>query len=617
MVRAVRMTSKKVAKEELVPLEVFEEVPVDQYMEDNLERFPQALPEDLSLDRYQKLLNDSRFFGDQGMKAEQPKNLSDILMDKRKALKGINEDMTEKKAYPNYDEFMSYPPPQDTTKWVNAVKDMYYRVHKGVDKSVALQNVMAGWNEMEQHDFKNWLRYYEENAHKKYSESSDKSGLQIKVGQVGYWEDINRAGYFVPVHRDPPAQITPPARLNEIDLAKDPATNEGVQSDEKREIIEKQRNKIVSRLDSAEKLLRSQEGQIFAGKEFEALMHIIYELKKKIHTVNKISTATKLYEDMIVREANILTKKGFPRASEVLFKIAAGDLPPPAPPANPTTGAGNPGTVPGDAPGQSPPPSNTPPEGMVEFLDGLEGDQDRHQSSDLEVLEVNDSLTVEAQAAPEAPAPPAAAPPPEENLEVEEPAPDAETPDGKDNVSPVGSAFDQKMDATLQGVKVEDVVQKLEDLTKVYKTREMPRQLAYIDIMLDHLGLASFFPTLAEATNKALDSNQYILTRLEDITSRLRGTVQTNDIDLKGQNPAPNSPELETARKKLQQDAENEKSRKQMKKEQENAQLAGGGAGKPEPELEVEEDLGGPVTTPAAPPAPAAAPPAPAPTPVR
>lgn len=605
MVKVVRTMSKD------VPVEVFEEVPVDQYVENKVEQFPEALPENLSLERYQKLLNDSRFFGEQGVKVEQPKNLLDILMqhkDKRKALKGINEDMPKKNAYPNYDEFMSYPPPRDTTKWVNAVKDMYYRVHKGLEKSVALQNVIAGWDEMEKLEFKNWLRYYEGNTHKKYSEASEKPALQMKVGQVGYWEDINRAGYFVPVHQDPPAVKALQPRIQDMDIAKDPSTNEGVQSDERREVIEAQRNKIVSRLDSAEKLLRSQEGQIFAGKEFETLMHIIYELKKKIHTVNKISTATKLYEDMIVREGNILAKKGFLRASEVLFKIAEGQMPGATPPAGPSTGAGNPGAIPGGGPGMDPAPSNpptgdTPPEGMTEFLDGLEGDQDNHQSNDLEVHETDDTLTVEAQLAPEQPAAPA---PPEQNLEVEEqPEDPGATP------APQTSNFDQKAEQAFADLKVEDVVQKLEDVTKYYKNREMPRQLAWIDMMLDKLGLAPFFPSLAEATNNALASNQYVLTRLEEITSRLRGTVQTNDIDLKGQNPVSSSPELEAARKKLQQDADNEKNRKQMKKEQDAAQLAGAGAPKPEPELEVAEDLGGPVATPAAPAPEAPQPPAP------
>ena len=136
---------------------------------------------------------------------------------------------------------------------------------------------------------------------------------------------------------------------------------------EKKHIIEKQRHKIVGRLDSAEKLLRTRDGQLFAGKELESLMEAIYSLKKKVQLVNKLSVSTKLYEDMIIREANILTKRGYPRASDVLFKIAQGAPITPAPPANPTTGGGNPGTIPGDAPGQAPAPNDPP------INDGMKG----------------------------------------------------------------------------------------------------------------------------------------------------------------------------------------------------------------------------------------------------
>lgn len=519
------------------------------------------------------------------------------------------------KAYPNYDEYMPTQPRRDTDKWIAIAKEIYYQVHKGESKNKVLEKITAGWDNMEKLDFKKWLKFYEEGSHNKYSEASEKP-IQIKVGQVGYWEDSNRAGYFVPVNKQPE-----PAGQS-IDFAKNPETNEGLKQDSKREIIESQRNKIVSRLDSAEKLLRSNDGQIFAGKEFEALMHIIYELKKKIHTVNKISTSTRLYEDMIIREANILTKNGFRKASDVLHKIAQ-EVPliTPTEPENPISGDGLTGEAftagpagsnpipapPSPMPGMPPAgpvlaPEEKPSEGMSGFLDGLAGKKNTSEVSNTDDLNVEEDVgnawVVEAQVAPEAAAP---VTPKDDGLEVQE------NPVATEVVTEVTNPFDKKMDQLFNTVKIEDVVQKLEDLTKVYKTREMPRQLSVIDMMLDHLGLASFFPTLAEATNRALDSNQYILTRLEDIASRLRGTVQTNSIDLKGQSPIPSSPELDASRNQLQEEQDKEKARKKMKKEQELAEV---NPSKPEPSLEVEEDLGGPINTPAptAPAAPQAAP---------
>lgn len=619
--------------------EVFENIPVDEYFENNISK----LPDDLSPEEKRKLLNDSKFWGNQGDMIQVPRDFSQILLDQpkeKKALKGINKDMSDNKisvAYPNYDEYIPIAPQRNTTKWLDAVKEIYYRVHKGLSKGQALENVIAGWDNMEKLDFKNWLKFYEEKTHKKYSEASDQP-IQIKVGQVGYWEDSNRAGYFVPVHREQEDVG------RAIDTAQNPSTNEGMQQEEKREIIERLRNKIVSRLDSAEKILRSQEGQIFAGNEFEALMHIIYELKKKIHTVNKISVSTKLYTDMIIREANILTKKGYRKASDVLIKIAE-DMPlTPAPPPSPASGGGLPGEIteagpvggspsmgapspmpptPGPgAPPVTPPAPSAPPaekidQGMEEFLNGLSGKKDEQKSDDLEITEdVGEAWVVEAQAAPLPPPTPKSPLPakdkPPAELEVDE-SPDAVAP--KASPAPVGeSQFDQKISHMFDGITIQDVVQKLEDNTKIYKTRQMPRELSMIDMMLDHLGLAPFFPTLAEATNRSLDANQYILTRLEDITSRLRGTVQTNDIDLKGSNSIPSTPELDATREKLQSEQDKEKSRKQLKKQQENSEVDQ--QSKPEPELEVEEDLGGPVATPGAP-APAGPPPKPPTAPVR
>jgi hypothetical protein len=76
--------------------------------------------------------------------------------------------------------------------------------------------------------------------------------------------------------------------------------------------------------------MRSPDGQVLAGHELEALMEAIYQLKKKIQLVNKISTSTRTYEDMIVREANILHRHGFVKAAEFLHSTAQANNPPPS-----------------------------------------------------------------------------------------------------------------------------------------------------------------------------------------------------------------------------------------------------------------------------------------------
>jgi hypothetical protein len=121
--------------------------------------------------------------------------------------------------------------------------------------------------------------------------------------------------------------------------------------------------------------------------------------------------------------------------------------------------------------------------------------------------------------------------------------------------------------------------------------------------MLDSLGLASFFPSLSEATNKALESNNYISTRLEDILSKLHGAMATKEIDLTGEEP-PSNPEVDKIKEKLKQDENKDKARKQMRKQQEMSELEN--KSKETPEIEIEEDL----SVPPAPVAPVTPPPA-------
>jgi hypothetical protein len=569
--------------------EILKKLPLDEFMKKNVSKIPKNIPEDVK----NKLLEDAKFFSELGITTDDPE-VFDSLTKKHK------------KAYPNYDDYMYIQPPRDTQKWLQAVKDMYYRIHKGASDTDALNQVISGWSDMEKLDFKNWLKFYEEGAHKKYA-------------QVNYWEDANRAGYFVPVYPEPVK--TPINNVQDIEYAKDPNTHPTLSNEEKRRIIEKQRQKIIGRLDSAEKLLRSEEGQTFAGKEFETLLEAIYQLKKKIQMVNKISLSTKLYEDMIVRESNILIRQGFVKAGNLLSKVAQG-MPAPAEPPNPVANVGIPGNIPGEGPGLTPPgagPTDTaapadpsgqsapvePPKpeavsnGMRSFLEGLDTSNDTFDPDDKEELEVldNDDIVVSAQAV-ESP-----------NIEVSE---DQVSEDQIKNDPGIKADkdFDKIIDSAFDGLTMQDVVNKLEDISKVFKVREIPRQLAMVDLMLDRLGLASLFPTLSEAINKSLEANQYVSTRIEDILSRLRGTLQTKDLDLMGNSPTTNSPGIQSAKEKIESDLEKEKTRKQMRKNLENQELTN--QEKPKPEIEVQEDLAQPTALKGAPP-PAVAPPTPPP----
>jgi hypothetical protein len=539
-------------------------------------------------------------------------------------------DFSKRQAYPNNDQYMYIPGQHNTHKWMQAVREIFAKEKSGDNRVNAIRRVTSGWNIMETFDFLNWLKFHEAGDHMKY-----------KFAQL--WYENGEPGYFLHVKPDPAKEPEPQVSGRDIDFARDQSNN----NEEKKQLIEKQRNKIIGRLDSAEKLLRSPDGQVFSGKEFESLLEAIYQLKKKIQMVNKVSASTRLYEDMIIREANILSRNGFTKAASVLHSVAqtpgaAGEqakgtpggemaLTPPAPPD--PSGAGNPGApggLPSVGPGmpQGAPNSATPagvpnetspaPKGISEFLEGMNtgkfspGDnlevedtlyvsdnQDELLVTEAQVPPVDEPMTATPAPAPLDPAPVATPPAPdapatEEPLEVTE---DDIKPKG-DAPAPSASDFDSKIDAVFSGITVADVVAKLEDIAKVYKTREIPRQLGVVDMMLDSLGLASYFPSLSEATNKALESNNYISTRVEDILSKLRGAMAGKDIDLKGDDNE--KPEVAGIKNQLQSDQDKEKARKQMRKDQETAELAG--KGKETPEVEIEEDLGAPPT-PAAPPA--------------
>ncbi len=545
----------------------------------------------------------------------------------------------KKDAYPNIDHYMHIPGQHDTEKWLQAISDIYRKERSGSGRVQAIRQVTSGWNVMETFDFLNWVKFHEGGNHMKY-----------KFAALWY-ENPELPGYALPYKKDPEPPKSQQSDGPAIDFARDRET----ESADRRERIEKQRNKIIGRLDSAEKLLRSPDGHLFSGKEFETLLETIYQLKKKIQMVNKISTSTRLYEDMIIREANVLRRSGFTKAAGVLYSVAqtpaqsgeqaqgtpdgSADLsasPPPDPsgagnPGPPSGGAGTPAQPPGGADMPQSEPNQPPaPKGIAEFLANLDesqvsGEEDKAGAEDeLEVLDTDDTIFVtEAQAAPvnepmttsPAPAPldpspvsaPEAAPEPVATDATEEAPLEVTEDDIKStpkSITPT-SNFDAKVDAALAGVTVSDVVAKLEDLAKIFKTREVPRQLGVVDMMLDHLGLASYFPSLSEATNKALESNNYIQSRVEDILSKLRGAMGSTEVDLKG-GPEVDNPEVAGVKGKLQEDDAKEKARKQMRKDQETAELTN--KGKETPEVEIEEDLGEPAAPPAAPARPAAPP---------
>jgi hypothetical protein len=545
------------------------EISLEQFMKKHQGKLPKDLPKSIR----RKLLQDAKWFSEHG--ATSP--------DLEKALLGISE---SKKAYPNYSTITRNLPTYDLNKWLQTMRDIQYQVYKGQEQQPATERATKDWDPREKQDFEHWMSYYQSGEQLKY-----------KVAQMNFWTTEDKPGYFVPLqpNQSPSQQIQ---QYQASDAHPD------ILQEEKRDRIEKQRQKIISRLDSAEKLLRSSEGQLFVGREFENLLQAIHQLKVKILTVNKLSASNRLYIDMIIREANILQRSGLNKSANLLHKIAQ-DIPlTPPQPNNPTTNEGLPGTLtdagPVGAPQQGhagdprndapnsgiagvsmqPPAPPIPSKGMEEFLEELEGDD----------LEVEDDLQVEAQFAPNPKTP--------SNLEVNEPI---EQPNAEP--SQPEKDYDVAIEQALDGITIADVVAKLEEVAKIFKVREISRQLALVDMMLDKLGLVALFPTLAEASNKSLESTNYMLSRIEQVLAQLRGlddNVKTPDLTDEN---VPPTPEAAAAKQSIEQRQEAEQARKQRRKEIADQALAE--KAKPEPTLEVAEDLSAPLpTTPVPPPSP-------------
>jgi hypothetical protein len=499
------------------------------------------------------------------------------------------KDELDKVAYPNNEFFQKAGPKANIDKWLAAVRDIYYAEKNGMDRVSSINMVTKDWEDIERYHFLNWVRFYEGKSHMKY-----------KTAQM--WYD-GAPGYFFntsPQKQEQSAIVSG----NDFNKVQEQMANV-MPIEEKKSIIEKQRAKIIGRLDSAEKLLRNNEGRLFAGDELAELLEAIYSLKKKVNMVNKISSTTKLYEDMIVREGNVLSKKGFVKAAQLIFKIANGDessapganqmpIINPAPPAPPAQYQGQLGGLPSMGPGmpQNPPESapneNMPiSKGISDFLDNLdtgkitekenlEDEKDNHKADDIEVfdtLNVSDGedelLVSEAQLAEEAVAP----------KTITEPVPLKEVPskdkplevseNEESNVESKGKDFDNIIETVFANITIFDIIAKLEDVAKIFKTREIPRQLSIVDMMLDSKGIAVYFPALAEAINKSLEANNYIATRLDDVLSKLQGSIRSDNIDLKGDEVSKQSPEVDELIRKLRDNEEKEKKVKRIKKEQE------------------------------------------------
>jgi hypothetical protein len=419
-----------------------------------------------------------------------PKNRTDVLAKAFEELRGAKDiDLADirsalyramggkriKVAYPNTTGVMEMnaKPQRDVDKWVKTLGEIYAAGRIGADRHYVLRNLTEEWDPVEKLDFQQWLRYYERGDHEKYAAIIPQQSEQV---------------------------IMPPL-----------ADQHAVRPKPETRPIEENRKALISRLDSAKRLLRFLAPPVWPQERWNSIYRALSDLEQEI---TSLRTATSI-RDRIIRTANIWDRAGFGDGAETLRKIAqppmdedvasqiekaltgheydnkppSGDFstePNIAPPPM-EGGAGMPSPMPETAP-------NAPVEGMPpEAMEAL-------------------------------PEPP---PPPEPTPEVPE--------------APKKPAKDENPYA---GASTMDILEVLEPLMKRFKEREIVRQLSKVDMMMDGLNIVSYFPELGEAVGRLIETDSYVGARLERIIGKLRGGMRDESDKKEEKKPTPPSVEM-------------------------------------------------------------------------
>ncbi len=429
-------------------------------------------------------------------------------------------------------------PQYNLEMWVQATNGIYSRMANGMTFNDAFQDVTNGWDKMEKLDFKHWHRHYSSGESEKY-----------KTAQFF----VTPEGLTVPNVKKLSPRLPMPVNRH-------PDTKPEGDSNSVRDTVEKQRSRIIGRLNAAEKLLASMDGQMFAGDDQEYMLKLLQDLKRKVQTANKITVRSSLFQDFIYRTANMLKSTGKSKASGFFTKLAQ------MPMDMPDMGMSDMG---GSGMGEASKEETVT--AIKKFIQMLNKEASVKIAQDLTPQPVGD-IAPPASPPTDIPIPNADLPSPQIDGDVTNPDNGLEsaTVDKEDNT-------DDVIEAALGNITINDAVSRLEMIASIYKRREASRQLSILDIMMDKLGIISFFPEIGEAMAKALEANQYISTRVEDVLAKLKGTMETPETKewTSAKEEVPASPEVEQVRQSLIADKQKEEDSKKARKEREDAKLAG------------------------------------------
>lgn len=509
-----------------------------------------------------------------------------------------------KKAYPQDEHSLFINSPHNINKWMKSMQEVYATA-PALGWAQAFNKVTSGWDDMEKNDFKKWMSFYQEEAHHKY-----------KTAQTY----VENGGAFIPNIDHLRAKL--PNRepdMSPFVVSKD--INDVQEKELQRAMVERKIQSLIGRLNSAEKIATNPQVQLALKKclhmGVDEWVSLLQKLKREIQLAPMRVTTSTLLEDIIYKNANQIYSHGHKAAAHLLMKVAQ------APTSSIPAPGGIPPMTPGVTPGAVQPlaptsPTSTPSNGdmigtpddkdaMAEFLSNL-NNADILQIEDEESdIDEESTITVVAQATPNAedlPLSPNPAPTPDPKPRPAAPPPTpASTPPelevSEDEVSNELATSGDPFDQALSNVKVKDIVTRLEGIASMFKNRQIARQLSIIDLMMDKVGIAPFFPGLGEAMKSALESNQYCQTRVEEILAKLRGTMSTPMSEhLEGEVSGQNDFKEDQIQSQLAQQEQAEQARKERRKMIQDQEEAASLAPPPAPG----QELAGPAQVQKAPP---------------
>lgn len=390
-----------------------------------------------------------------------------------------------KKAYHNTMGVMDSTrrPQRDISKWIRALGAVFAAQRAGETRNEAVDRMTRDWDPVEALDFRHWIRYYEKGDHEKY-------GLQATAAQ----ED-----------QMAPAELMRGQMTSQQPEQGGPAAQQPAKRRRGRpprtlpKTLEERKSFIVGRLDAVRRELRN-----FVSAWPSHVWHQLYQTLADLEQqIVSLKTESSI-RDCIIRTAGVWERHGIAAGARQLRKIAQ-------------------------------PPGNEDVVSQIEkALTGREYDTEAPAPAGagmagLPPPPVPEDLGTEAPA----PAPPAeepmGSPPPAAMEELPEAPPPPKAEEKKQPPS--------KDENPYSGSSVRDVLNVLEPLARTFKERATVRQMSKADMMMDALGIVSYFPELGEAIARVIETDSYVSTRLEKIMNKLRGGMEPGQSEEQGEEP--------------------------------------------------------------------------------